>query len=75
MRSPTGLWLPLVAPFRDDRLDEASPRRVVRHYAAQPIDGPIVAAATGEGLTLDGAETERLVRVTTAEAAANRSNP
>ena len=61
MQPPTGLWLPLVTPFLDGQLDEHSLRRLVRHYAAQPIDGLIVAATTGEGLTLDDAETERLV--------------
>ena len=27
-----GLWLPLVTPFRDGELDEASLRRMARHY-------------------------------------------
>jgi 4-hydroxy-tetrahydrodipicolinate synthase len=62
-----GLWLPLVTPFKDGRLDEGSLTRLVRHYAAQPIDGLILAATTGEGLTLDENETERLVAVTAAE--------
>jgi 4-hydroxy-tetrahydrodipicolinate synthase len=62
-----GIWLPLVTPFRDGRLDEASLRRMIRHYAAEPIDGLILAATTGEGLTLDDAETERLVQVVAAE--------
>jgi 4-hydroxy-tetrahydrodipicolinate synthase len=57
---PQGLWLPLVTPFRDGELDEASLRRLVRHYAAEPVDGLILAATTGEGLTLDEEETERL---------------
>ena len=48
-----GLWLPLVTPFRDGALDEASLRRLVRHYAALPIDGLVLAATTGESLTLD----------------------
>ena len=39
-----GLWLPLVTPFRDGALDEASLRRMMRHYLAQPIDGFILAA-------------------------------
>jgi 4-hydroxy-tetrahydrodipicolinate synthase len=56
-----GLWLPLVTPFRDGTLDEASLRRLVRHYAALPIDGLVLAATTGESLTLEQAETERLV--------------
>jgi 4-hydroxy-tetrahydrodipicolinate synthase len=62
MQPPTGLWIPLITPFRDDRLDEVSLVRLVRHYAAQPVDGVIVAATTGEGMTLDGGETERLVQ-------------
>jgi len=56
-----GLWLPLVTPFRNGELDEASLRRLVRHYAALPVNGLILAATTGEGLTLEPEETERLV--------------
>jgi 4-hydroxy-tetrahydrodipicolinate synthase len=56
-----GLWLPLVTPFRNGELDEASLRRLARHYAALPLNGLILAATTGEGLTLAPEETERLV--------------
>jgi 4-hydroxy-tetrahydrodipicolinate synthase len=56
-----GLWLPLVTPFRNGELDDASLRRLVRHYAELPVDGLVLAATTGEGLTLEPAETERLV--------------
>ena len=73
---PGGLWLPLVTPFRDGMLDEVSVRRLVRHYAGEPIDGVILAATTGEGLTLDEAETERLVALVATElGAARRSLP
>ncbi|CAH0310782.1 4-hydroxy-tetrahydrodipicolinate synthase [Roseomonas sp. CECT 9278] len=58
-----GLWLPLVTPFRDGALDQASLRRLVRHYAAEPLDGLILAATTGEGLTIDEDETERVVAI------------
>jgi len=64
-----GVWLPLVTPFKDGRLDETSLARLVRHYAAEPIDGLILAATTGEGLTLDENETERLVAIAAAERA------
>ena len=60
----SGLWLPLVTPFRDGRLDEISLRRLVAHYAAQPIDGLILAATTGEGMSLDDDESQRLIAVT-----------
>ena len=56
-----GLWLPLVTPFRDGELDEASLRRLVRHYVTLPVDGLVLAATTGESLTLEPGETERLV--------------
>ena len=62
-----GLWLPLITPFRDGTLDEISLRRLVRHYAAQPIDGLILAATSGEGLTLGVAELEWIVALTRAE--------
>lgn len=64
-----GVWLPLVTPFRDGTLDETSLRRMVRHYAGEPIDGLILAATTGEGMTLDEAEVERLIAVTAEELA------
>jgi 4-hydroxy-tetrahydrodipicolinate synthase len=56
-----GLWLPLVTPFRDRELDEMSLRRLVRHYMALAVNGLILAATTGESLTLEHEETERLV--------------
>jgi 4-hydroxy-tetrahydrodipicolinate synthase len=56
-----GLWLPLVTPFRDGEIDDASLRRLARHYAAGPIDGLILAATSGEGMTLGIAELERVV--------------
>jgi len=64
---PRGLWLPLITPFRDGGLDEASLRRLLGVYAREPIDGLILAATTGEGLTLDDEEVERLVAVSAAE--------
>jgi 4-hydroxy-tetrahydrodipicolinate synthase len=64
-----GLWLPLVTPFRDGELDEASLRRLVRYYAAQPVNGLILAATSGEGLTLEMTELERIVTLTRAEIA------
>jgi 4-hydroxy-tetrahydrodipicolinate synthase len=64
---PNGLWLPLITPFRDGDLDEKSLRRLVKHYAAEPIDGLVLGATTGEGLTLDDDEVERLVISTLAD--------
>lgn len=64
-----GLWLPLITPFRDGELDETSLRRLVRHYAAGPVDGFILAATSGEGMSLRADELERLVAATHSELA------
>lgn len=66
-----GLWLPLVTPFRNGQLDGTSLRRLVAHYAGAPVDGFILGATTGEGLTLDLAELERIAAVTRAEVRAS----
>lgn len=58
-----GVWLPLVTPFKDQRLDEGSFRRLVDHYAGR-VDGFVLAATTGEGLALTRDETRRLVDLT-----------
>ncbi len=70
-----GLWLPLITPFRDGSLDEASLRRLVRHYVALPVDGLVLAATTGEGLTLSPSEAERLVFTVRDEAGRTKNLP
>jgi 4-hydroxy-tetrahydrodipicolinate synthase len=72
--SLSGLWLPLITPFRDGQLDEVSLRRLVAHYATQPVDGFILGATTGEGMALDDDETRNLVAITRA-ALADSSRP
>ena len=68
----SGIWLPLVTPFRDDALDEPSLARLAEHFAESPVDGFILAATTGEGLTLDDAETERLIDIVATTLAGRR---
>jgi 4-hydroxy-tetrahydrodipicolinate synthase len=64
-----GLWLPLITPFREGALDDVSLRRLVKHFAAEPVDGLILGATTGEGLTLDEEESERIISISAAELA------
>ncbi|MCA6122433.1 4-hydroxy-tetrahydrodipicolinate synthase [Bradyrhizobium sp. WSM 1704] len=66
-----GLWLPLITPFRDSALDVASLRRLVRHYAGGPVDGLILGATSGEGMSLSTDELEGLVSVVLAELTAS----
>jgi 4-hydroxy-tetrahydrodipicolinate synthase len=63
----SGIFLPLITPFNDGRLDEASLRRLTRRYAGEPLNGLILAATTGEELVLDDEETARLVGTVAAE--------
>ncbi|HZD25239.1 MAG TPA: 4-hydroxy-tetrahydrodipicolinate synthase [Alphaproteobacteria bacterium] len=58
-----GIWLPLITPFRDGDLDERSLRRLAAHYLDEPLDGFILAATTGEGLTLEETELRRVVDI------------
>lgn len=56
----SGLWIPIITPFNAGRIDKFSFEKVLDHYLGKPIDGVIVAATTGEGLTLDEGESEEL---------------
>jgi 4-hydroxy-tetrahydrodipicolinate synthase len=67
-----GLWLPLVTPFRDGRLDETSLRRLTRHYTGEAVDGFVLGATSGEGMTLKPTELERLVAIVRDEMEAGR---
>jgi 4-hydroxy-tetrahydrodipicolinate synthase len=67
-----GLWLPLVTPFRDGEIDELSLRRLVEHFVQSPVDGLILAATSGEGMTLDMTELERVVALTRAVIASSK---
>ncbi|MGX1319654.1 4-hydroxy-tetrahydrodipicolinate synthase [Bradyrhizobium sp. USDA 377] len=69
-----GLWLPLVTPFRDGKLDETSLRRLTRHYSGHAVDGFILGATSGEGMTLREGELERLVAIVRDEMASGRRN-
>ncbi|WP_407166660.1 4-hydroxy-tetrahydrodipicolinate synthase family protein [Bradyrhizobium sp. ORS 111] len=66
-----GLWLPLITPFRNGELDVVSLRRLVRHYASGPVDGLILGATSGEGMSLSLEELEGLVSVVLAELSAS----
>jgi 4-hydroxy-tetrahydrodipicolinate synthase len=67
-RPLSGIFLPLITPFRDGALDQGSLARLVAHYTRSRLAGFILAATTGEGLTLDDDETGQLVAVAASEA-------
>jgi 4-hydroxy-tetrahydrodipicolinate synthase len=65
----TGLWLPIITPFKDGAVDFKSYERLIEHYLALGIDGLFPLGTTGESPTLDEAETDELVERTVATVA------
>ena len=65
----SGLWLPLVTPFKDGAVDYASYERLVAHYIKAGVDGLFPLGTTGESPTLDDDEIEALVERTLSVAA------
>lgn len=52
-----GLWIPLVTPFRDGRVDHGALGALTRHLAATGITGFVIGGSTGEAAALDADET------------------
>lgn len=67
----SGVFTALVTPFRDDgTLDEAGLRRLVKRQIAGGVAGLVPCGTTGEAVTLDADEHERVVAVVAEEARA-----
>ena len=60
----TGVWLPLVTPFKDGAVDLASHRRLIEHYIGKGVSGLFPLGTTGEAPTLDEAEEDAIVAAT-----------
>jgi len=69
MSKISGLWLPIITPFRDGAVDFESYERLLDHYLALGIDGLFPLGTTGEAPTLDEAEIDELVDRTVARVA------
>ena len=65
----TGLWLPLVTPFKDGAVDYPSYDRLIEHYIGLGVDGLFPLGTTGAQPTRDEFEIDRLVEHTVARAA------
>lgn len=48
-----GLWIPIVTPFREGRVDHDALASLTRHLAASGIAGFVVCGSTGEAAALD----------------------
>jgi 4-hydroxy-tetrahydrodipicolinate synthase len=67
----TGVWIPLVTPFKDGRIDFTSYRRLIEHYVARGVSALFPLGTTGEAPTLDDDEVDAVVAATV-EVAAGR---
>lgn len=59
-----GIWLPIVTPFKDDKVDFESYERLVNYYINEGIDGIMPVATTGEVPTLSEEEYEAVLEKT-----------
>ncbi len=64
----SGLWIPLVTPFYQDKVDYAALKRLVAHYRASGIAGLVVCGSTGEAAALSDPEQLEVLQTVMAEA-------
>jgi 4-hydroxy-tetrahydrodipicolinate synthase len=64
MTGISGVWLPIVTPFRDGAVDYESYERLLRHALAAGVSGIFPLGTTGESPTLEDDEVEALIEVT-----------
>jgi 4-hydroxy-tetrahydrodipicolinate synthase len=60
----TGVWVPLVTPFKDGAVDLASYRRLIAHYIGKGVSGLFPLGTTGEAPTIDDDEEDAIVATT-----------
>lgn len=60
----SGLWVPLITPFKDGAVDFESYDRLVEHYIKAGADGLFPLGTTGESPTMDEAEIDAVVEHT-----------
>lgn len=57
----TGVWLPIITPFKDNKIDYTSYKRMIDYYSDKGISGIIPLGTTGEIPTLDDYEIEEMI--------------
>src|SRR6266850_1338543 len=65
----SGLWLPIITPFKDGAVDFSSYERLIEYYLGLGVDGLFPLGTTGESPALDEAEIDELVERTVAKVA------
>ncbi len=60
----TGVWLPIITPFKENKIDYHSYKRLIDHYSDKGISGFIPLGTTGESPTLSDFEFEDMIEKT-----------
>lgn len=60
----SGVWLPIITPFKDGKIDYKSYKRLIDHYTETGISGIIPLGTTGEIPTLSDYEFEEMIEKT-----------
>jgi 4-hydroxy-tetrahydrodipicolinate synthase len=61
---PKGVWLPIITPFKDDKIDYISYKRLIDYYVNKGISGIIPLGTTGEVPVLSDFEFEEMIENT-----------
>lgn len=73
MKRFTGIFTPIVTPFRpDDTIDEGALQRNVQRWMQTPLTGLVVLGSNGEAAQLDDGEADRVVDIVRAHVPADR---
>jgi 4-hydroxy-tetrahydrodipicolinate synthase len=64
----SGLWIPLVTPFDQGKVDYAALKRLVAHYRTSGVAGLVVCGSTGEAAALSDEEQLQVLQTVIAEA-------
>jgi len=60
----TGVWLPIITPFINDKIDYKSYKKLIDHYISKGISGLIPLGTTGEVPVLSDYEFEEMIEMT-----------
>jgi 4-hydroxy-tetrahydrodipicolinate synthase len=60
----TGVWLPIITPFSDNKIDYESYHRLINYYSIKGISGIIPLGTTGEVPALSDYEFEKMIEKT-----------
>lgn len=59
-----GVWLPIITPFKDDKIDFKSYKKLIDHYIGKGVTGIIPLGTTGEVPVLNDYEFEEMIERT-----------